>query len=60
MEYSIQELSHLSGVTTGTLRWYDQNGLRKAESGCRCYGGAEIHRLQDILYCRARWSWPAL
>ena len=23
MEYSIQELSHLSGVTTRTLRWYD-------------------------------------
>ena len=27
MEYSIQELSHLSGVTTRTLRWYDQIGL---------------------------------
>ena len=24
MEYSIQELSRLSGVTTRTLRWYDQ------------------------------------
>ena len=29
MEYSIQELSHLSGVTTRTLRWYDQIGLLK-------------------------------
>ncbi len=27
MEYSIQELSKLSGVTTRTLRWYDQIGL---------------------------------
>ena len=27
MEYSIQELSRLSGVTTRTLRWYDQIGL---------------------------------
>ena len=29
MEYSIQELSRLSGVTTRTLRWYDQIGLLK-------------------------------
>ena len=27
MEYSIQALSRLSGVTTRTLRWYDQIGL---------------------------------
>ena len=57
MEYSIQELSHLSGVTTRTLRWYDQIGLLKpsrvAESGYRYYGGAEVNRLQDILYYRA-------
>ena len=57
MEYSIQELSRLSGVTTHTLRWYDQIGLLKpsrvAESGYRYYGGAEVDRLQDILYYRA-------
>lgn len=57
MEYSIQELSRLSGVTTRTLRWYDQIGLLKpsrvAESGYRYYGGAEVDRLQDILYYRA-------
>ena len=57
MEYSIQELSHLSGVTTRTLRWYDQIGLLKpsrvAESGYRYYGKAEVDRLQDILYYRA-------
>ena len=50
MEYSIQELSRLSGVTTRTLRWYDQIGLLKpsrvAESGYRYYGGAEVDRLQ--------------
>ena len=54
MEYSIQELSRLSGVTTRTLRWYDQIGLLKpsrvAESGYGYYGGAEVDRLQDILY----------
>ena len=57
MEYSIQELSRLSGVTTRTLRWYDQIGLLKpsrvAESGYRYYGRAEVDRLQDILYYRA-------
>ena len=56
MEYSIQELSRLSGVTTRTLRWYDQIGLLKpsrvAESGYRYYGGADVDRLQDILYYR--------
>ncbi len=57
MEYSIQELSRLSGVTTRALRWYDQIGLLKpsrvAESGYRYYGRAEVDRLQDILYYRA-------
>lgn len=56
MEYSIQALSHLSGVTTRTLRWYDEIGLLKpsrvAESGYRYYGPAEVDRLQDILYYR--------
>ena len=57
MEYSIQTLSHLSGVTTRTLRWYDRIGLLKpsrvADSGYRYYGPAEVDRLQDILYYRA-------
>lgn len=56
MEYSIQELSRLSGVTARTLRWYDAIGLLKpsrvAESGYRYYGAAEVDRLQDILYYR--------
>lgn len=57
MEYSIRELAALSGVTTRTLRWYDQIGLLKpcriAESGYRYYGPAEVDRLQEILYFRA-------
>lgn len=57
MEYSIQELSRLSGVTTRTLRWYDEIGLLKpcrvAESGYRYYGTAEVGRLQEILFYRA-------
>ncbi|CZT56481.1 HTH-type transcriptional activator mta [Eubacteriaceae bacterium CHKCI005] len=57
MEYSIQELSRLSGVTTRTLRWYDKINLLKpsrvAESGYRYYGPSQVDRLQDILYYRA-------
>ena len=57
MEYSIQQLSRLSGVTTRALRWYDKIGLLKpsrvAESGYRYYGRTEVDRLQDILYYRA-------
>ncbi len=57
MEYTIQELSRLSGVTTRALRWYDKIGLLKpsgrTEGGYRWYGPAEVDRLQDILYYRA-------
>ena len=57
MEYSIQQLARLAGVTTRTLRWYDHIGLlkpcRTAESGYRYYGPAEVDRLQDILFYRA-------
>lgn len=57
MEYSIHQLSRLSGVTTRALRWYDKIGLLKpgrvAENGYRYYGPAEVDRLQDILFYRA-------
>ncbi len=57
MEYSIQQLSRLSGVTTRALRWYDKIGLlkpsRRTEGGYRRYGPAEVDRLQDVLYYRA-------
>lgn len=57
MEYSIRELSQLSGVTTRTLRWYDEIGLLKpsriAQSGYRFYGPEQVDRLQNILFYRA-------
>ncbi|MCI9156267.1 MAG: MerR family transcriptional regulator [Lawsonibacter sp.] len=57
MQYTIQALSRLSGVTTRALRWYDKIGLLKpsgrTEGGYRLYGPAEVDRLQDILYYRA-------
>ena len=61
MEYSIHELSHLSGVTTRTLRWYDQIGLlkpsRTAESGYRYYGPADCRTFS--ITAPPGWSWPA-
>ena len=46
MEYTIQELARLAGVTPRTLRWYDQIGLLKpsrvADSGYRYYGADEF------------------
>lgn len=54
MEYTIQKLSRLAGVSTRTLRFYDEIGLLKPErtssSGYRIYGEAEVGRLQQILF----------
>lgn len=56
MEYTIQELARLAGVTTRTLRWYDRQGLLKparvGENGYRYYGPAQVDRLQQILFYR--------
>ena len=53
MEYTIQELAHLSGVTTRALRWYDKIGLLRpsgrTDGGYRLYGPMEVDRLQNIL-----------
>ena len=57
MEYTIQKLAELAGVTTRTLRWSHRIGLltpsRIGENGYRYYGGAEVDRLQQILFYRA-------
>lgn len=56
MEYSIQELARLSGVSTRTLRYYDEIGLLhpcgRTAGGYRLYGSAEVERLQHILFYR--------
>ena len=56
MEYGIRELARMSGVTARTLRWYDRIGLLKparvGENGYRFYSGAEVNRLQHILFYR--------
>lgn len=55
--YSITELSKLSGVSTRTLRYYEDEGLLKAvrdkANGYRHYTSKEVDRLQHILILRA-------
>ena len=57
MEYTIQQLSNLAGVSTRTLRWYNELGLlpplRIGDNGYRIYGPKEVDRLQLILFYRA-------
>lgn len=56
MEYTIQKLSNLAGVSTRTLRYYDEIGILKParinSSGYRIYGQAEVDRLQQIMLYR--------
>ncbi len=57
MEYTVQKLAHLAGVSPRTLRHYDQIGLlrpaRVSSSGYRIYGAKEVELLQQILFYRA-------
>lgn len=56
MEYSIQKTAALAGVSTRTLRHYDDLGLlvpaRVSSNGYRIYGRRELDRLQQILFYR--------
>ncbi|MCB5951892.1 MerR family transcriptional regulator [Enterococcus sp. BWT-B8] len=57
MEYTINKLALLSGVSTRTLRYYDEIDLLKParvnSSGYRIYGKKEVDRLQQILFYRS-------
>ena len=56
MEYTVQKLARLAGISTRTLRYYDEIGLlppaRTSASGYRIYGQVEVDRLQQILLYR--------
>ncbi len=56
MEYTINKLAKLAGVSTRALRYYDEFGLltpvRMSSNGYRVYGQKEIDRLQQILFYR--------
>ena len=56
MEYTVQKLGKMAGVSTRTLRYYDEIGILKParinSSGYRIYGEKEVDRLQQILFYR--------
>lgn len=56
MEYTVERLARMSGVSARTLRYYDQIGLLKPErvasNGYRIYGRAQVDALQQILFYR--------
>jgi len=56
MEYTISRLAEIAGISTRTLRYYDELGLlspaRISSNGYRIYGQEEIDRLQQILFYR--------
>lgn len=57
MNYTIKEVAELSGISTRTLRYYDQIDLLKPAhnnaSGYRVYQTKEIDQLQQILFYRS-------
>ena len=56
MEYTVNKLAKLAGLTSRTLRYYDEIGLlqpkRTGSNGYRLYGPEEVDRLQQILFFR--------
>ena len=56
MEYTINKLAKLAGISTRSLRYYDEIGLlspsRSSSNRYRIYGQKEIDRLQHILFYR--------
>lgn len=56
MEYTVQKLARIAGVSSRTLRYYDEIGLLKPKrinsSGYRIYGQLEVDLLQQILFYR--------
>ncbi|WP_144558447.1 MerR family transcriptional regulator [Shouchella miscanthi] len=56
MEYTVKQLANLAGVSSRTLRYYDEIGLLKPKrmnsASYRIYGQKEIDRLQHILFYR--------
>jgi len=54
MEYTVNNLSNLAGISARTLRYYDEIGILKPSrinsSGYRIYGQSEVNLLQQILF----------
>jgi len=56
VEYTIKKLGQMAGISTRTLRYYDDISILKParinSSGYRIYGQIEVDRLQQILFYR--------
>lgn len=56
MEYTVQKLAKIAGVSSRTLRYYDEIKILKParinSSGYRIYGEKELDMLQQILFYR--------
>ena len=56
MDYTVQDLARMAGISPRTLRHYDAIDLLKpahrSASGYRLYGAGEVDRLQHILFYR--------
>ena len=56
MQYTVDKLAKLAGVSARTIRFYDECGLlpakRLGSNGYRVYGESEVQRLQQILFYR--------
>lgn len=56
MEYTVQKLAKMAGISSRTLRYYDEIGILKpariSSSGYRVYGKTEVDLLQQILFYR--------
>ena len=56
MEYTVQKLAKLAGISPRTIRYYDEIGILKParinSSGYRIYGLEEVNLLQQILFYR--------
>ncbi|MFD2671732.1 MerR family transcriptional regulator [Marinicrinis sediminis] len=56
MEYTVQKLARIAGVSARTLRYYDEIGMLKPArinaSGYRIYGQQQVDMLQQIMFYR--------
>jgi len=56
MEYTVQKLGKMAGISARALRYYDEIEILKParinSSGYRIYGQSEVDRLQQILFYR--------
>ncbi|RHW41718.1 MerR family transcriptional regulator [Neobacillus notoginsengisoli] len=56
MEYTVQKLARMAGISPRTLRYYDEIDILKParinSSGYRIYGEQEVNQLQQILFYR--------